>query len=121
MVSLIPIALAYNLAHYIGLFLVQGQFLIPLASDPFGQGWDILATSSYKIRLNLIGTKAIWYISVIAIVLGHIVSVYVAHTLSLGRQVSRSDALRGQYPMLLLMVIYTAISLWIIAQPIVER
>ena len=120
-ISLIPIALAYNLAHYIGLFLVQGQFLIPLASDPFGQGWDILATSGYKIRLNLIGTKAIWYISVIAIVLGHFVSVYVAHTLSLGRQVSRSDALRGQYPMLLLMVIYTAISLWIIAQPIVER
>jgi hypothetical protein len=29
-------------------------------------------------------------------------------------------ALRSQYPMLLLMVAYTAISLWILAQPIVE-
>ena len=120
-ISLIPIALAYNLAHYIGLLTIQGQFMIPLFSDPLGLGWDIIGTKDYKIELNVINTKTIWYISVAAIVIGHIISVYVAHVISLSRPVKRHLALKGQYPMLLLMIIYTASSLWIIAQPITER
>ena len=43
--SLIPIALAYNIAHFITLLLVQGQLLVPLASDPFGFGWDLFGTT----------------------------------------------------------------------------
>ncbi len=118
--SLVPIALAYNLAHFIGYLLIQGQLIIPLASDPFGLGWNLLGTSGYMLDLKLIGAKGVWYISVAAIVLGHVASVYVAHVVSLGRPVSRTAALRGQYAMLALMVLYTASSLWIIAQPIVE-
>ena len=119
--SLVPIALAYNLAHFIGYLLIQGQLIIPLASDPFGWGWNLLGTAGYKLDLELIGAKAVWYMSVVAIVLGHVASVYVAHVVSLGRPVGRAAALRGQYAMLALMVIYTASSLWIIAQPIVEQ
>ncbi len=119
--SLVPIALAYNLAHFIGYLLIQGQLIIPLASDPFGWGWDLLGTSGYLLDLELIGAQAVWYISVAAIVLGHVASVYVAHVVSLGRPVGRAAALKGQYAMLALMVIYTASSLWIIAQPIVEQ
>ena len=119
--SLVPIALAYNLAHFIGYLLIQGQLIIPLASDPFGWGWNLLGTSGYLLDLELIGAQAVWYISVSAIVLGHVASVYVAHVVSLGRPVGRAAALKGQYAMLALMVIYTASSLWIIAQPIVEQ
>src|SRR6185369_2484816 len=43
-VSLIPIAVAYHLAHYLTYMLVQGQRIIPLASDPLGLGWDLLGT-----------------------------------------------------------------------------
>ena len=32
--SLVPIALAYNMAHFMSLLLVQGQLIIPLASRP---------------------------------------------------------------------------------------
>ena len=39
--SLVPIALAYHFAHYLGFLLIQGQLIIPLASDPFGYGWDL--------------------------------------------------------------------------------
>ena len=35
---LVPIAAAYLIAHYFTLFLIQGQFIITLASDPFGRG-----------------------------------------------------------------------------------
>ena len=118
--SLVPIALAYNLAHFISFLAIQGQLIIPLASDPFGFGWDLLGTGDYQINIRVINAKFVWYISVAAIVLGHITSVYVAHVISVRTMASHATALRSQYPMLALMVAYTATSLWILAQPIVS-
>ena len=119
--SLVPIALAYNMAHFLSLLLVQGQLIIPLASDPFGFGWDIFGGAGYRIDPTVISTKFAWIVSVAAIVIGHIVSVYIAHTIAIRRATGHALALRGQYPMLALMVFYTAVSLWIIAQPIVAQ
>jgi hypothetical protein len=118
--SLVPIALAYNLAHFLSLLLVQGQLIIPLASDPFGVGWDLFGTADYKLDIGIIGARFVWFMSVGAIVAGHIVAVYIAHVVALRTVPDHSSALRGQYPMLLLMVSYTATSLWIIAQPVVN-
>jgi len=53
------------------------------------------------------------------IVAGHIIAVYLAHLISLRAFQDRSSAISSQYPMLMLMVIYTVVSLWTIAQPIV--
>ncbi|MCI0795585.1 MAG: hypothetical protein J4N99_02115, partial [Chloroflexi bacterium] len=117
--SLVPIALAYNMAHFISLLLIQGQLIIPLASDPFGFGWDLLGTADYRVNIGVINAKVAWFIAVGAIVLGHIISVYVAHVVALRRVDDHALAIRGQYPMLLLMVLYTATRLWILAQPIV--
>ena len=119
--SLVPIALAYNLAHFISFLLIQGQLIIPLASDPFGFGWDLFGSAGYRLNVGVIDARTTWFISVAAIVVGHIVSVYVAHETALRRVADGARALRGQYPMLLLMVLYTATSLWIIAQPIVNE
>ncbi len=117
--SLIPIALAYNLAHFITLLLVQGQLLVPLVSDPFGFGWDLFGTAGYEVDLGIIGAKSVWFFSLTVIVAGHVVAVYLAHLAAARTFSDRSAALLSQYPMLALMVIYTVISLWIIAQPIV--
>jgi len=117
--SLVPIALAYNMAHFISLLLVQGQLIIPLMSDPFGFDWNLLGTADYRVNIGVINAKTAWIISVTAIVLGHIISVYIAHVVALRRVADHRSAIRGQYSMLLLMVFYTATSLWIIAQPIV--
>ena len=117
--SLVPIALAYNMAHFLSLLVTQGQLIIPLASDPFGFGWDTFRTADYDVNIAVINAKFVWFMSVAAIVLGHIISVYIAHLISLRRTPDHSRALRGQLPMLALMVGYTATSLWIIAQPIV--
>ncbi|MBI4311002.1 MAG: hypothetical protein HY681_04390 [Chloroflexi bacterium] len=118
--SLIPIALAYHLAHFLAFLLIQGQLLVPLASDPFGWGWDLLGTARYTVNVNVVGAKFAWFLGVGAIVVGHIVAVYVAHVMALRQVGERRAALRSQYPMLALMVGYTMVSLWIIAQPIVE-
>ena len=117
--SLVPIAIAYHLAHYLSYLLVAGQLVIPLASDPFGIGWNIFGTAGYGIDISIIGAKFVWYTAVIAIVAGHVFAVGVAHFIALKIFDSASAALRSQYPLLVLMVAYTMLSLWILSQPIV--
>jgi hypothetical protein len=117
--TLVPIAIAYHLAHYLSFLAMAGQYLIPLASDPFGFGWNLFGTKNYFVRIGLVDARAVWYISTAAIVIGHIVAVYLAHCVALKLYPDRHLALRSQWPMLALMVCYTMTSLWIIAQPIV--
>ncbi len=118
--SLIPIAIAYHLSHYFSLFAIAGQFVIPLASDPFGYGWDLFGTMLYRIDIAIVDAKSIWYLSVVAIVTGHVIAVWVGHVTACSVFRDRRVASRSQYPMLMLMVCYTMLSLWILAQPIVE-
>jgi hypothetical protein len=118
--SLVPIALAYHMAHYFSFLLVQGQFIIPLLSDPFGVGWDLLGTAGYRPNTGIVGARFAWFIAVLAIVVGHIMAVYLAHLIAIRTLPDYAAALRSQYPMLVLMVGYTMVSLWILAQPIVE-
>lgn len=118
--SLVPIAIAYHLAHYFTFLLIQGQLVIRLASDPFGIGWNLFGTARYRPDIGMVGARSAWYTAVGAIVAGHIIAVYVAHVIALREYPARRDAIRSQLPMLVLMVAYTVVSLWIIAQPIVE-
>jgi hypothetical protein len=118
--SLIPIALAYHLAHYLSYLVLVGQYIIPLASDPFGMGWDLFGTSLYTVDISIVNARMVWYTSVIAIVTGHIIAVWLAHIMALRTFHSNRAALLSQIPMLLLMVGYTMLSLWILAQPVVE-
>jgi len=118
--SLVPIAIAYQLAHYFSYLLIQGQLVIRLASDPFGFGWNLLGTARYRPDIGIVGARFAWYASVITIVLGHIIAVYVAHAIALGHYPDRRVAVRSQVPMLILMVGYTIAGLWMVAQPIVE-
>ena len=116
--SLIPIAVGYNVAHYLSYLVTTGQYSIAQASDPFGMGWNLFGTANYQVNPTPLSPYATWYLQVGAIVLGHVVAVYVAHKIALGLQQKRSQVLVSQIPVIVLMLIYTTISLWIIAQPI---
>jgi hypothetical protein len=118
--SLVPIALAYHLAHYFTYLLIQGQRAIPLVSDPFGFGWNLFGTADFRPDIGLVDARVAWYVAVVAIVAGHIVAVYVAHVIALREFPDYGAVVRSQLVMLVLMVGYTTASLWIIAQPIVE-
>ena len=119
--TLVPIALAYHIAHYLSFLLIQGQFIIPLLSDPFGFGWDLFGTASYRPNLGLVGARFAWFTAVTAIVVGHILAVYLAHRVALRTWRTQRSALHSQYPLVVLMLGYTMISLWLLAQPIVEH
>lgn len=116
--SLVPIA--YQVAHYYTYLLIQGQAAISHLSDPFGWGWNLFGTAEYKIRPGLVDAAFVWYSQVALIVGRHVVAVYLAHVISLRLFGGARKALRAQYPMLALMILYTVSSLWIISQPIVE-
>ena len=117
--SLVPIAVAYHLAHYASLLLTTGQFIIPLASDPFGWGWNLFGTRGRTVDLGIVSPAVYWYTAVTLIVAGHVLAVIVAHVEAARRFASHRAALVSQLPMLALMVAYTSLSLWIMAQPIV--
>ncbi|MEE2970586.1 MAG: hypothetical protein VX741_10690 [Pseudomonadota bacterium] len=117
--SLAPIAIAYHLAHYLSYLLIAGQFIIPLISDPFGFGWDLFDTAGYQVDITVIGARFVWYSAVMAIVMGHVIAVGVAHLVALKVFDTARAALFSQIPFLILMVAYTMISLWILSQPIV--
>jgi hypothetical protein len=115
--TLVPIALVYNAAHNYSYLTYNAQALIPLLADPLGRGWHLLPTAGYQPSLALNGASTVWYMQIVLIVIGHVVAVYLAH-LRAGEQFRTAQkALLSQYPMLILMVLYTMTSLWILAQP----
>jgi hypothetical protein len=100
-------------AHYFTLLLVQGQFALPLGSDPFGYGWDLLGAADYVPNLAPLSPNAVWYVQVGALVAGHVAGLAVAHDRAVTVLPARS-ALRSQYAMLVLMVGYTVGGLWLL-------
>ncbi len=118
--SLVPIAIAYHLSHYLSYLLLAGQLVIPLASDPLGLGWNLLDTAAYAIDISVVSARMVWYLATAAIVAGHVFAVYLGHVMALRVFPDARSALRSQAPLLVLMVAYTMLSLWILSQPIVE-
>ena len=118
--TLVPIALAYHFAHYLGFLLIQGQLIIPLVSDPFGAGANLFGTAGYTVNIAVTNARFIWFFSITSIVAGHIIAVYLAHLRAGELYPGRTQALRSQLPLLALMALYTVVSLWIISRPITE-
>jgi hypothetical protein len=113
--SLIPIALAYVVAHYFSLLVYQGQAMAFLISDPLGDGSDLLGTATATINYNVIGANGVWYVQVFALVLGHAAGLTLAHDRALVVYDRVRDATRSQYWMLAVMVAYTSLGLWLLS------
>ena len=113
---LVPIAAAYMTAHYFTLFLIQGQFIITLVSDPFGRGWDLLGTIDFAPNLAIVSPDTVWYVQVAALVVGHVAGLAIAHDRAVVVFQGQRTALEAQLPMLGLMVLYTLGGMWILTR-----
>jgi hypothetical protein len=118
--TLVPIAVAYIVAHNFAYLLVRGQELIPLLSDPLGRGADLFGSAGWSPNLTLVAARFEWYVAVGAVVAGHVVSVWLAHRVMLRLVPGPRRAVLASMPLTALMVGYTALSLWVIADPIVR-
>ena len=114
--TLVPIATVYVAAHYLTFLLFEGQAIRYLASDPFGQGWDIFGTASVAIDYSLLSQNGAWYAQVAFVVLGHVAALILAHDRALALYDEPRLAVRSQYWMLAVMVGFTTLALWLLAQ-----
>lgn len=119
--SIVPIALAYHVAHYLTSLLVDGQYAIAALSDPFGRGWNLFGTAQMQIEAGIIAGAdsawVLWNIQAGAIIAGHILAVLVAHLLAFRLYPDPSKATISQFPLTVLMIGYTIFGLWLLATP----
>jgi hypothetical protein len=114
--TLVPIACVYALAHYLTYLLYEGQAIQYLASDPFGQGWDLFGTASAAIDFSLLSENATWYLQFGLVTAGHVAALMLAHDRALVTYGQASQAVRSQYWMLGIMVGFTLLALWLLRQ-----
>jgi hypothetical protein len=113
--TLVPIALAYVVAHYFSLLVYQSQTIWYLASDPLGNGSNIFGTAGGQINFGVLTPNSIWYVQVGALLLGHISGLALAHDRALVLYKDPQAAIRSQYWMLVVMVGFTSLGLWLLS------
>lgn len=115
--SVVPIVVGYTLGHYLSLLVLEGQRTAVLLSDPLGLGWNLFGTAEAGIaQLWLDNPTATALVQLLAIVGGHLLGVLVAHDLAVA-QLPAHRALRGQVPLLLVMIGYTIGGLTLLFSP----
>ncbi|MEA2347217.1 MAG: hypothetical protein QOG62_1004 [Thermoleophilaceae bacterium] len=113
--SLVPIGVAYVMAHYVSLLVVQGQSMLYLISDPLGQGLDLFGTAAIPINYGIVGQATYWYMQVGVVVFGHVAGLMLAHDRALAIYDNPRLAVRSQYWMLAVMIGFTSLALWLLA------
>jgi hypothetical protein len=115
--TLIPIALAYIVAHYFSAFLYQEQAQFTyILSDPLGRGSDLFGTAGGGINYGIVSSNTVWYVQVAALVIGHVVALTLAHDRALATYDNLRNASRSQYFMLAVMVGFTCFGLFLLSQ-----
>jgi hypothetical protein len=113
--SLVPIAMVYVAAHYLTFLVFEGQGIAYLASDPLGEGWNLLGTATATIDYGALSQNQAWYLQVGFVVLGHVAALTLAHERALTLYRDSRAAIRSQYWMLAVMVGFTTLALWLLA------
>ena len=113
--TMLPIAFAYHVTHYLGLLLFESQTLLYRLNDPLGFGWNLFNAQETTIDYFL-EPIVLWTVMVIVTLAGHMLSVVLAHDLSVkifGHQ--KSD--KTQYIFLFITVALTLQALFVLSVP----
>ena len=120
--ALLPIALFYNVCHYFTLFLGQWRQVLALVSDPLGRGWHLLPAlptfSETTPAQSLINMGYIWHAQVLLILVGHLLSVYITHAISVRHRSTARTTVVSELPLLVLTIVLTISGLWILSLPL---
>ncbi|UCI07874.1 hypothetical protein [Mesorhizobium sp. B1-1-8] len=119
--SIVPIALAYHIAHYLTALLVDGQYALGALSDPFALGWNLFGTADMTVEAGIVaGAESAWWLWNLqagVIIAGHMLAVLIAHGLAWRLHKHASRAAFSQLPLTVLMIAYTVFGLWLLATP----
>ncbi len=119
--AVLPIAFAYHFSHFLSAFLVNSQYALKAATDPFASGADFLGLGEFYVTTGFFNTsdtvKLIWLTQAGAVVFGHIVAVLLSHAIALDIFGNVRKAMLSQIPTAVFMVAYTLFGLWLLASP----
>ncbi len=110
--SLLPIALCYHVAHNGMHLFMEGQYIVPLLSDPMGTGADHFGTATVQMG-PILSATTVWICQVILIVVGHVYGILFAKRISRTLYADAALARRSLIPMLGGMILFSLFSLWI--------
>ncbi len=120
-VCVIPIAVAYHMAHFLPSFMVEIQYALAAASDPWTVGADYLGLGTFYVTTGFFNTlesiRKIFLTQVVLIVSGHCISIICAHRTMMELLQSHKKAVFSQIPLAIFMVFYTFFGLWLLASP----
>ncbi len=108
--ALLPIAAGYHLAHNLGTVLTLAPTFLQVLAAPLSPPVNptVLVVPGWFTALDLA-----------FVLLGHLVAVWVAHATAYDLFPSRLQAVRSQYGVTAVMIAYTMVSLWVVAEPFV--
>ncbi|WP_277555344.1 hypothetical protein [Halobaculum limi] len=106
--SLLAIAAGYHFAHNLGTVLALTPTLAAVLTSP---------VSPPASLPQLLIPGWVGGVGVAAVLLGHLLAVWVAHSTAYRLFPDRLQAVRSQYGVTVAMVAYTMVSLWIISRP----
>jgi len=119
--SIVPISIAYHIAHYFQSLIVDFPTAILALSDPFSLGWSLLPNEGLQhgttMGLGPEGVVAAYRAQTAIIVVGHILATLAAHRIALAETASRRQAIWMGIPLAVLMVFYTVFGLWLLSTP----
>lgn len=117
---LLPIALFYHLAHNLEHLLMEGPKVVARLSDPLGWNWNLFGTASWHVP-PLVSLDVLWILQVLLVGVGHIYSLWAAQKITERFFESQKGTTRGQFPILLGMIVFSILSLWLLKQPMEMR
>jgi hypothetical protein len=111
--SLVPIAAGYHVAHFLGYVLSLSPALLAALADPLGTG-PAGAGLEVAVLPAWFGFLQLGFVLV-----GHLLAVWVAHSVAFDLFPGARQPIRSQYPLILVMIAYTLVSAWVIVSPTV--
>ncbi len=105
--ALVPMGLAAWIAFSISFVMVNISYAIPLLSDPFGWGWNLIGTAKYDWRPYF--PELLPYIQIPILLIGLALSIVTAYQIARPYAVERRIALKSVAPVALFLFGITAV------------
>jgi hypothetical protein len=116
--GLLPIAVGYQVAHYLTYLLVDGQYILVAISDPLQRGANLFGTAFFLPNASFLPPGLVWTVQLVSVVGGHMLGAWAGHVA--GARAADRDVRLRQVPLAVIMVFLTTVTLWSLGQAIVR-
>ena len=108
---LLAIAAGYHFAHYIGFSISLWPSLVDTMAAPLNPPEN---PTQYAL------TSWFGYVEIAGVLIGHLLAVWISHAVSLELFPEKLQAIRSQYPFIVVMIFFTMVILYLFSMPATE-